>query len=39
MPKLPTIRLIWHSPRMFSKAGLYLRIGNWRARIVKVGTQ
>lgn len=30
-------KLIWHSPRIFYYAGLYLKIGNKRYRIIKVG--
>ena len=30
-------KLIWHSPKIFYYAGLYLKIGNKRYRILKVG--
>jgi hypothetical protein len=30
-------KLIWQSPKMFYYAGLYLKIGNKRYRILKVG--
>lgn len=36
---MPRMRLIWQSPRLFAYAGLYLKIGNKRYRIVKVGQQ
>lgn len=35
--KIPSIRLIWQSPKMFWWAGLYLKINNKRYRIVKAG--
>lgn len=31
------MRLIWQSPRLFWFAGLYLKVGNKRYRIVKAG--
>jgi hypothetical protein len=31
------MKLIWQSPRMFWWAGLYLKVGNKRYRLVKVG--
>jgi len=31
------VRLIWQSPRLFQCAGLYLKIGNKRYRVAKVG--
>ena len=31
------IRLIWHSPKLFKYAGLYVKLGNKRYRIFKVG--
>ena len=31
------MRLIWQSPRMFIYAGLFLKVGNKRYRLVKVG--
>ena len=34
-----TLRLIWQSPRLFCYAGLYLKVGNKRYRILKVGPQ
>jgi hypothetical protein len=30
-------KLIWHSPKIFYYAGLYLKLGNKRYRILKVG--
>lgn len=30
-------KLIWQSPKMFTYAGLYLKIGNKRYRIFKFG--
>lgn len=33
------MRLIWQSPSMYFYAGLYLKVGNKRYRIVKVGKQ
>jgi hypothetical protein len=32
-------KLIWHSPKIFYYAGLYLKLGNKRYRILKVGPQ
>ena len=32
-----SIKLIWQSPRIFWWAGLYLKVGNKRYRLVKVG--
>lgn len=31
------IKLIWHSPKIFKYAGLYLKLGDKRYRIFKVG--
>lgn len=31
------MKLIWQSPNLFFYAGLYLKVGNKRYRIVKVG--
>lgn len=31
------MKLIWQSPKMFFWAGLYLKVGNKRYRIVKAG--
>lgn len=33
------MKLIWQSPRMFHYAGLYLKIGNKRYRLFKVGAR
>lgn len=33
------MKLIWHSPSMFYYAGLFLKVGNKRYRIFKVGKQ
>lgn len=30
-------KLIWQSPKMFKYAGLFLKIGNKRYRVFKVG--
>lgn len=35
--KLPRIRLVWHSPKLYMYAGLYLKVENKRYRIFKVG--
>ena len=31
------MRLIWQSPKLFWWAGLYLKLGNKRYRVLKVG--
>lgn len=31
------MRMIWQSPRIYWFAGLYLRVGNKRYRLIKVG--
>lgn len=33
------MKLIWQSPRMFNRAGLYLKVGNKRYRVLKVGAR
>jgi len=35
--KLP--KFIWQSPKLFYYAGLYVKIGDKRYRIIKVGNQ
>lgn len=35
--KLPNIRFIWQSPKLYMWAGLYLKVNNTRYRILKVG--
>jgi hypothetical protein len=32
-------KLIWQSPKFFYYAGLYLKIGNKRYRLIKVGVR
>jgi hypothetical protein len=32
-------KLIWQSPKFFYYAGLYLKIGNKRYRLIKVGAR
>lgn len=34
--KLP-IKLIWHSPKIYFYAGLYLKVYDKRYRVIKVG--
>lgn len=33
------MRLLWQSPRLYRFAGLYLKVGNKRYRLFRVGDQ
>lgn len=35
--KFPKIRFVWHSPKIYFYAGLYLKVNDKRYRVFKAG--